>query len=226
MQIRTRSRCGNRLDWIEGRTYCRLGQYEEARKLYESCTALIEEATTVDAWMNAAITYACGLVDVKEGSLSAARTRLHALRTLCSKVRESDPQHHLMAEDYRMMLEGDLLLAEGHAVDAIDLCQRRPELAIPSMPSSDALFYNFPFERDVLARAYVADASHQEAIAEYETLVAFDPSGKDRRLVHPLFHYRVGGLYQRQGFMEKAMTPVPKTSRDCNVRWYQLGGDA
>jgi tetratricopeptide (TPR) repeat protein len=80
----------------------------------------------------------------------------------------------------------------------------RPEVAIPSMSSSDVLFNNFPFERDVLARAYVAGGHYDEAIAEYEALVAFDPAGKDRRLVHPVFHYRLGVLCAGQGLVEKA----------------------
>jgi cytochrome c-type biogenesis protein CcmH/NrfG len=66
------------------------------------------------------------------------------------------------------------------------------------------IFYNYPAERDVLARAYVQKGALDDAIAEYERLVRFDPDSNDRRLIYAKFHYRLGVLYEQNGQIEIA----------------------
>ena len=67
----------------------------------------------------------------------------------------------------------------------------------------------------MLARAYVQRGEIDDAIAEYERLVTFDPDGSDRRLINPLFHYRVGVLYEGRGDTDRAIRQYDKFLEIC-----------
>jgi hypothetical protein len=56
----------------------------------------------------------------------------------------------------------------------------------------------------VLARALVGKGMIDEAIAEYEKLTTPHPASDDRRLIYPVFHYRLGVLYESRGLEAKA----------------------
>ena len=57
--------------------------------------------------------------------------------------------------------------------------------------------------QDALAAGSVF-ADRYQVIAEYERLITFDPKGKDRFFIHPLYHYRRGKLYEQRGMKDKA----------------------
>jgi len=77
------------------------------------------------------------------------------------------------------------------------------------------VFYNYPADRDVLARAYVQKGALGDAIAEYERLVTFDPDSNDRRLIYPMFHYRLAQLYEEKGTPGKAAQQYEKFLEIC-----------
>ena len=64
--------------------------------------------------------------------------------------------------------------------------------------------YNTPFQRDALARAYAQRGDFNKAITEYERLITFDPKSPSRVLIHPIYHYRLGKLYEQKGLKDKA----------------------
>jgi tetratricopeptide (TPR) repeat protein len=117
----------------------------------------------------------------------------------------------------------------------------RPDEAIAVLapawpgPGSDwtfpqSLSYLFPLEQDDLARLYVQKRDWDRAIAEYRVLTAIDPSHTNRRLIHPIYHYRLAQVFEKKGMnvqavaeyerfvklWEKADPPRPevKASRD------------
>jgi tetratricopeptide (TPR) repeat protein len=61
-----------------------------------------------------------------------------------------------------------------------------------------------PFEQDVLARAYRMNGDTDKAIDEYLKLITFDPESRDRRMRIPVYHYRLGRLYEEKGLIKKA----------------------
>jgi len=67
-------------------------------------------------------------------------------------------------------------------------------------------FANFPppFVRDIVPRAYIQKGDLDNAIAAYEHLVTPYPQRYDRRLIHPLVHYRLAKLYEQAGHRDKA----------------------
>ncbi len=190
--------------WIEGWVRYQWAEYEASRRCYEQVKSTLEVANSWDSWHQALYILICGLVDLKEGLTQSARKRLAEYKTMLSEIAEFDPDHALMARDNALLFEGEILLAEDRAEDAIAICLNRPEVGIPTMESSDIFFYNFPAERDVLARAYVATGSLDKAIAEYERLVTFNPLSQNRRLVYAMLHYRLGRLYEQNDLNEKA----------------------
>jgi tetratricopeptide (TPR) repeat protein len=106
---------------------------------------------------------------------------------------------------YRVALyRAELLIAEGSFDEAISACSEIPHVTIPTM-NTDAMFhYNSYLDRDVLARALVGEGMIDDAIAEYEQLTTPDPEGDDRHLIYPVFHYRLGVLYEERGLNAKA----------------------
>jgi tetratricopeptide (TPR) repeat protein len=70
--------------------------------------------------------------------------------------------------------------------------------------------YNQLFLRDVLARAYRQMGELDKAISEYERLITFDPKSKERRLIHPKYHYRLAKLYEQKGWKGKAIEHYEK----------------
>jgi tetratricopeptide (TPR) repeat protein len=132
-----------------------------------------------------------GLLDLKRDDLGAARSRL-------AEMRSSLPS-------YSSLLHAEILLAERSAEKAIAVCEKAPLRQIPYMSDTGGMLtYNLPLIKDVLARAYLLKGDVERAILEYEGHVAFQPASGDRRLVHPMLHYRLAKLYQEQGRLDLA----------------------
>jgi len=112
-----------------------------------------------------------------------------------------------MAEFEADWLRSEVLLYERSFDKALASFQKSaaPEF-VPTWTVSDyhKIRYNAPFQRDILARAYVERGEIDNAIAEYERLTTLDLNKPARLLIHPLYHYRLGVLYERRGDKAKA----------------------
>jgi tetratricopeptide (TPR) repeat protein len=73
---------------------------------------------------------------------------------------------------------------------------------------------NFPFNQDVLARAYAKLGNIDKAIEAYQKLLTFDPKGQDRRMQVPIYHYRLAKLYDAKGLKEQARAEYRKLLED------------
>jgi tetratricopeptide (TPR) repeat protein len=149
------------------------------------------------------------LVDIKQGYLDSAQMRLSRKDTLLPKV---DVTLRDIACLHYQLLEAELLLVMDSTDDAIMLGEKIKELAKPryNFSPNRLLFYNYPWTRDVLARAYIKKGNIDKAIAEYERLIHFNPEGRDRRIMNPKYHYYVAKLYQERNRKSKAVQHYKK----------------
>jgi serine/threonine protein kinase/tetratricopeptide (TPR) repeat protein len=139
-----------------------------------------------------------GLVDLKQGRIDSAKSRLAEMRSLLSETESSKDFYH----NY---LRGEIFLAEGKSREAISLLEKAPPRILISLSYGPMLVgYNFPFLKDVLARAYQKNGEIDNAIAEYERLTAFYPKSREPFLIHPKYHYLLGKLYAQKGLKARA----------------------
>jgi tetratricopeptide (TPR) repeat protein len=121
------------------------------------------------------------------------------------------PQVHVNNKDivnlHYQVLRAELLLVQDSTDTAIIISEDIKELALPRyyFQPDRLIFYNLPWSRDILARAYIKKGNIDKAIAEYERLIHFNPEGRDRRIMNPKYHYYVARLYQQKGQKHKAV---------------------
>jgi serine/threonine protein kinase/tetratricopeptide (TPR) repeat protein len=193
-------------DRMRGWIHLARREYSESRRRFESCLAVIErdprEFTPMETSyspgsleqvvaLKAAHRFALGLIDLHEGDVGAARSLLAEIADVLPEQAE--------------FLRAEVLLAEGQVEKAIEACEEARPWKIPYMSDTEGMLaYNLPLLKDTLARAYRQKGEVYRAIAEYERLLASDHTTSDRRLSHPLYHYRLGDLCESKGWMEKA----------------------
>jgi len=157
--------------------------------------------------MNALHSFDFGWVDLKQGQLDSAKARLKELESLLPKVSSDNQEFTTLL--YRL-LEAELLLADNSPEKAIEAGEKIVPLKFPNMTTSQVTFYNIPFVKDVLARAYWKRGDLDKAIAEYARLTTIDPNSQVRYLIHPLYHYRLGCVYEEKGEKAKAAAEYRK----------------
>lgn len=138
-----------------------------------------------------------GLIEIQQKQFDSARVRIEGLLKVYKGERTF----------WSDLLQAELLLAQDsidRAVAAADqLTPRRylPNLDIPA----DAHWHNYPYEIDVLARAYIKKGNSEKAIEAYKRLLVMDVRSNVRRLPNPRYLYRLASLYDKQGMKEEAV---------------------
>jgi tetratricopeptide (TPR) repeat protein len=145
-----------------------------------------------------------GMVDIHQGYLDSARMRLDKKDKILAGAHTTTKE---VINLHYQLLKAELLLAQDSIDAAITAGEEIKELALPRyfFTPDRILFYNYPWSRDILARAYIKKGDIDKAIKEYERLLHFNPAGKDRRVMNPKYHYYVAKLYQQKGQKDKAI---------------------
>ena len=195
-------------DWILGYLQSDRGEFVLARQAFQEYTDyFLKRNPTSQTFMNAYLGFLFGWVDLREGLLDSAKVRLKEMEPLLPKL--SSDEEEAMTLLYRL-LEAELLLADNLPEKAIEAGEKIIPVKFPNMTTSLLTFYNVPFLKDVLARAYWKKGDLDKAVAEYIRLTTIDPNDQARYLIHPLYHYRLGRVYEEKGEKAKAAAEYKK----------------
>ncbi len=183
------------------------GDFEQSRKNSQNWYDIASKMTPArELEFRMFVDLFLGFLDLKEEELDSVRSRLTEIE---SQLPEVVPLFKSWLQFGYDMLQGEMLLAEGSLDQAIAHLEKAgPVGRPPLMQYMDP--YNYPFIKDVLARAYLRKGQLDKAIAEYERLVTFDPDEESRCLIHPLYHYRLAKLYEQRGWNGKAIEHYEK----------------
>jgi tetratricopeptide (TPR) repeat protein len=185
------------------------GEFDAANKQFSEYQKDVKEAlpqsdrmSTIenDLWL--------GLLEWKQGRIEAAKQRLDHIRSSFSELPEDMGEVAWQLKKNYRILQAEIWLAEGSAAEAVSFLEKEFRLHIPIIypvvyPRVFTL-YNFPSDQDVLARAYQKMGNIDEAIVEYKKMLTLDPASQDRRVLNPVYHYRLARLYEQKGLREEA----------------------
>ena len=194
--------------WVKAWNALNRGDIKSAKKeftfYYEIYSRYSSPQTPVfnKSIMNFNIAY----VYLKQGLIDSASSRFKEVISKLNSV-ESYKRTLTMLSG---ILEAEILLEKGKPDDAIKIYRSNPATYISMAVGWSLPMYNIPFVRDVVPRAFEKKGEPDSAIAEYEKLLRIDPSTKDRRLINPVYHYRVAKLYEQTGKVDRALIEYKK----------------
>jgi tetratricopeptide (TPR) repeat protein/tRNA A-37 threonylcarbamoyl transferase component Bud32 len=146
-----------------------------------------------------------GIIELEHEQFDSVYSRLDEILSLLPEIKSKLPWCEETVIILYRLLKAEVLLKEGQVRKSISMAEKISLSQIPAIPSFDFIFYNLPANQDVLARAYQRAGEPDKAIKEYEKLTSFNPDSKDRRLIHPLYYYKLAILYQEKGQTDKAL---------------------
>jgi serine/threonine protein kinase/Tfp pilus assembly protein PilF len=154
--------------------------------------------------------FCTGLIDIKQGEIDSVKFKLPEIQSFLTETVERDLYWNAYLTTAYQLLQAEALLAEDSVEKAITFAEESYPKEIPETPSMQLLFYNVPAQQDVLARIFLQESDLEKAISEYKRLITFDPKSKDRRLISPVYHYKLAKLYEKKGQLVEAAEQYKK----------------
>ena len=142
-----------------------------------------------------------GLIDIRNGDIDAAESRLNQW----SHIHQKNAYIEIMLQYHHDLLEIEVLLARGKINEAIRIGRKLEPPPLPRTYVSLMTDHIIPVPKDGLARAYYASGDMNQAIAEYQRLVTFDPKDPSKFLIDPRNYYKLGKLYEETGKIQPAI---------------------
>jgi len=189
-------------DWMTAYLLADLGEYEQARKAFQSYSTWgLEHDSQSKNFYSTSLACFNGWIDMKQGRLDSARAKVAEIEPLLPNIESGLGDAVTWVQ---RLLEAEVYLAENALDKAVEAGAKIVPPNFQSMNGPLLALYNIPFLKDVLARAYAKKGNLDKAIIEYERLTTIDPKSQIRYLIHPLYRYRLGLLYEKKGLMDKA----------------------
>jgi serine/threonine protein kinase/Flp pilus assembly protein TadD len=190
------------MHFVRGWFFYELGEFEKSREYIKKLVDYLIQVNPGSQAYRVAADIHMGLLDATLGRIDAAKVRLDrgaaGLSEMNPAQRDEMGVRHALAT-------AELQLQQGFADRAIMLLQETPPFMMPSMTPDSITPYNMPLSKDLLGRAFAQNGDLDEAIAEYERLITFDPDSTVRYLILPIYHLRLGRLYEENGMTDKAI---------------------
>lgn len=181
--------------YVRGHYLCETGRYAEAERAFEKWREALDHMLPKQPQANESwFLIHLALVYARSGRVNDATATLQRANGL-----EPEAEFEQVRGSVQL-IEGEVLLAAGRYDEAIALISDSLSLRIPTMVGeAEVMVHNMPLDGDVLARAYLARGDLDAAAGEYRRLIEFRPDSNNRRLRNPLYHYRLGKLYEKMG---------------------------
>ena len=190
------------VDWLTGYLFADRGEYDLARAAFQAYRDwALKMSSGYENYYATEYILRAGGIDLRQGRVDAAEARLEEAASRLPKVEAGGQE--AIARMYRLF-EAEVDLAENLPEKAIEAGLKIVPENFLNMTASTLTGYAIPFIKDVLARAYWKKGDLDKAISEYERLTTIDPKSQIRYLVHPLYHYRLGQIYEQKGLKDKA----------------------
>jgi tetratricopeptide (TPR) repeat protein len=148
--------------------------------------------------------YYLALLDLKQGRIGSAKERAKKATLLLTQEPSERPSWTAQGRKLDKIVQAEIALAEGKTGEVLASFEKGSALKVPSTDPPQLMLHNMPFEQDVLARAYQKIGNLDKAIDVYRQLLTFDPASQDRRIRIPVYHYRLGRLYEEKGLKREA----------------------
>ncbi len=137
---------------------------------------------------------------MKQGKIDSAEAACSDLKSILSRVESLKGILTMQIG----ILDAEILLAKSHPEEAIRVYRNIPVIKISMGVNWSMPMYSAPYIRDVVPRAFIKMGEPDSAITEYEKLLKIDPNNKDRRLINPIYHYRLAKVCEKAGQYDKA----------------------
>jgi tetratricopeptide (TPR) repeat protein len=181
------------------------GEYDKGRRLQQEYFDFNKSSDPAAIRINTSwLEHYLALLDVKQGRIGSAKERIKKATLLLAQEPIERPSWTAQSQRLNKIIQAEISLAEGKAGEVIASFAKGSALAVPVMSPPELLQHNMPLEQDVLARAYQKAGNLDKAIEVYRQLLTYDPASQDRRIRIPVYHYRLGRLYEEKGERERA----------------------
>jgi tetratricopeptide (TPR) repeat protein len=195
-------------DWFKAWAYYDQRQLELSRRYNESSILAFGQGS----FYRVGYDFLSGLLDLEEGKVDSAKPRLAEMDSLQAKF-GIGYYSKFLSEFETEWLRALIFLNDKSFEKALTSFQKADAskfVPLWQVPDHLKFRYNTPFQRDDLAKAYAERGELDKAIVEYTKLITLDPTKPSRALIHPLYHYRLGNLYEQRGLKDKAAEQYKK----------------
>ncbi|MEJ2079193.1 MAG: protein kinase, partial [Acidobacteriota bacterium] len=183
-------------DGLEGWLELDSGAFEASDSAFKRWNEQIVQLYGDQPEQHVAFELSRGYVAVERGDVGAAETLLESASKM---LRTLSPREQTDYALFTGRLRARILLAKGDADGALAILGPAWPGPIPMLIPTIYVTYCFPFQQDDLARIHTRKGDWDRAIAEYRRLIEIGPEHRNRRLIHPLYHYRLAQVYEKKG---------------------------
>lgn len=183
-------------DGLEGWLELDSGAFEASDSAFRRWNEQIVQLYGDQPGQHVAFELSRGYVAVERGDIGAAETLMESASKM---LRTLSPREQTDYALFAGRLRARILLAKGDADGALAILGPAWPGPIPMLIPTIYVTYCFPFQQDDLARIHTRKGDWDRAIAEYRRLIEIGPEHRNRRLIHPLYHYRLAQVYEKTG---------------------------